>query len=76
MRAVILLRQVFYVIYDRSTSQFYHWKGDCLSGCYTLGSIEDASRFDTKKAAINEAEADICGPYEIRKCTATWKMSQ
>ena len=76
MRAVTLLKQVFYAIYDRSTSQFYHWKGDSLRGCYVLGSIEDASRFDTKKAAINEAEADICGPYEVRKCTATWKMSQ
>ena len=75
MQAVTLLKRVFYAIYDRSTSQFYHWKGDGVSGCYTLGPIEDASRFDTRKAAVSEAEADICGPYEIRKCSVIWRMT-
>lgn len=72
--SLTLIRQTFFAIFDKASGQFYHWKGDSFSGTYSLGPVDEASRFDTAKAAMAEA-AEINGPYEIRKCSVTWKMS-
>lgn len=74
--SLTLIRQTFFAIFDKATGQFYHWKGvDEFHGTYVLGPIDEASRFATKDAAVVQAECGVNGPYEIRKCSVTWKMS-
>lgn len=72
---MVVEKAEFFAIYEPTTCQFMHWKGDGLSGCYTWGDIEHASRFDTARAARDEIVSEGLKGMEIRRCTVTWRMN-
>ena len=72
---MVVEKDEFFAVYEPTTRQYMHWKGDGLSGCYAWGDIGHASRFDTAEAAMNEAVSEGLKSPEIRRCTVTWRMN-
>lgn len=73
---MVVEKAEFFAVYEPATCRYMRWVGDGIFDCRaSWGDIGHASRFDTAKAARNEAVSEGLKRTEIRRCTVTWRMN-
>lgn len=73
---MVVEKAEFFAVYEPATCRYMHWEGNGVSECRaSWGDIGRASRYDTAKAARNEAVSGGLKGTEIRRCTVTWRMN-